>query len=79
MWTSTQRDILREVAPGFAVREFLSNFLASKSNWSRFEMLVGESAFLQDFVKAAMVSQIYSYIGIRTVSPMDAGASFKRD
>nr|HDO80954.1 hypothetical protein [Candidatus Bathyarchaeota archaeon] len=79
MWASTQRDILREVAPGFAVREFLSNFLASKSNWSRFEMLVGESAFLQDFVKAAMVSQIYSYIGIRTVSPMDAGASFKRE
>lgn len=75
MGVPVQRDVLREVAPGFAVRQALSNFLASRSNWPQLTRLVGERASLQDFVKAAMAVYIHGYIGVRTMPPTSKEAS----
>ncbi|MEM1722720.1 MAG: hypothetical protein QXK43_03045 [Candidatus Jordarchaeales archaeon] len=62
-----QKDVLREVAPGFAVRRALSSFLVSRPNWPQITKIAGERASIQDFVKAAMAAYIYNYIGVRTI------------
>lgn len=61
------KDVLREIAPGFAVRRALCNFLVSKPNWPQITKIAGEKASIQDFVKAAMAAYIYNYIGVRTI------------
>jgi len=72
---TAQRDVLREIAPGFAIRQALSNFLASRSNWPQLTRIVGEQATLQEFVKAAMATYIYGYIGVRTIPPTSKEAA----
>ncbi|MEM3568437.1 MAG: hypothetical protein QXI20_02735 [Candidatus Jordarchaeales archaeon] len=75
MGVSTHRDVLREVAPGFAVRQALSSFLASRSNWPQLTGIVGEQATLQEFVKAAMAIYVHGYIGVRTIPPTSKEAA----
>ncbi|MEM3585965.1 MAG: hypothetical protein QXO71_01470, partial [Candidatus Jordarchaeaceae archaeon] len=66
-WLTSQRMVLREVAQDFIVRQALASRLKSEPEQVRLIWILGERSNFSNFIKAAAVSYIYHYRGVRTI------------